>query len=103
MANVDDRIIMPDVTASYSGVVTTDGRPCITTPTNQPIPGTPGSPPGPNYEGSFKEKTEYTPQAMLEDDSQPAELEGTAAEDFGSSVATCLYKGSSAWGPDGSG
>jgi len=48
MANVDDRIIMPDVTASYSGVVTTDARACITQPVNLPLLGQPGSPPGPN-------------------------------------------------------
>jgi len=48
MANVEDRIIMPDVTAAYTGVVTTDARPCITTPVNLPAPGQPGSPPGPN-------------------------------------------------------
>lgn len=37
------------------------------------------------------------------DEDQPTELEGTAAEDFGSAIANCLYKGSSAWGPDGNG
>lgn len=48
MSNVSDRIIMPDPSANPSGVVTTDGRPCITDPTDAPVPGEPGSPPGPN-------------------------------------------------------
>lgn len=38
--------------------MTTDARACITQPSDLPLPGTPGAPAGPNYDGSFKEKTE---------------------------------------------
>lgn len=48
MTAVSDRLIMPRLDGLYSGVTTTDGRPCITDPTDMPMPGSPGSPPGPN-------------------------------------------------------
>lgn len=45
-------VLLPKGGNNPLGVVTSDGRPCITPPTQDPQPGKPGAPPAPNYNGS---------------------------------------------------
>jgi len=50
--SIDTTILLPKGGNNPLGVLTSDGRPCITPPTQDPIPGTLGAPPEPNYDGS---------------------------------------------------
>jgi len=53
-------ILLPKSGGNPLGVITTDGRPCITSPTQDPTPGKAGSPPEPNYNGSAGTKVDST-------------------------------------------
>lgn len=50
--SVDTTILLPKSGGNPLGVLTSDGRPCITTPTQDPTPGKKGAPPEPNYDGT---------------------------------------------------
>jgi len=50
--SVNKTVLIPKNGNNPLGVLTSDGRPCITTPTTGPTPGKPGAPSEPNYSGS---------------------------------------------------
>jgi len=54
MASVNSTVLLPKGGNNPLGVLSSDGRPCVTAPTIDPMPGQPGAPPAPNYEGSAK-------------------------------------------------
>jgi len=118
---VNTTVLLPKGSPNPLGVLTSDGRPCVTPPTSEPKPGKPGAPPEPNYAGSAKsveDKPSFSVNtsepSVISSASASAEIDKlknsknavvleTKGEDAGSDKSTCLMLASKDYGEKGEG
>jgi len=132
MSAINSTVLLPKGGNNPLGVLTSDGRPCITPPTTDPVPGEKGAPPEPNREGSAtsgddgdanydnkdKDKSENASgEANTNNAQAEKELDNLAkenpklsdkvlnetGEDGGSDKATCMMLASKFYGEKGEG
>lgn len=107
-AAVEDVIILPKPNSNSLGVTTSDGRPCVCSPTSAPMPGHPGTPPAPCKEGSGTDKNANYVDANAAAaadaaEEMPADLADLQPVEAGSDQSKCMMLAEAVYNKTGEG